>query len=176
MDNLTQIILIAVVAFLLLGCTCKCSGVEGFGRNKAARRTIRRAFMIADRRAKKAARLNLKRRKKAARLNLKRRRKATSSNLNRRKKATSSNLNREKKAGSDKKYMFSGCNKGKYMDSISKSCRSFSVKGRENPGQVLSHHKCREWCNIKNCKECISPYGYCGSTLNHCKQSSTCRC
>ena len=92
MDNLTQIILIAVVAILLLGCTCKCSGVEGFGRNKAARRTIRRAFMIADRRAKKAARLNLKRRKKAARLNLKRRRKATSSNLNRRKKATSSNL------------------------------------------------------------------------------------
>ena len=39
MDNLTKIILIVVVAFLLLGCSCSCKGIEGFEKkNKSGKK------------------------------------------------------------------------------------------------------------------------------------------
>lgn len=57
MDNLTKIILIAVVAFLLLGCTCKCNGLEGFGKIKKAKKNLKKAEKNRDKQFKRLVKI-----------------------------------------------------------------------------------------------------------------------
>lgn len=155
MDNLMQIILITIVTFLLLGCSCSCKGMkkETFGKRRKNRGRSGRGG---------------KGRKNRDRGGIDRR-----GNINQRTRSYN-----KKTADHDKIY-FKGsksCGSGMYMDSISTGCKPLNDKGRNNPGQVLSLSKCKEWCNLKECNTCVSPYGYCGSTSAHCNEMSSCIC
>ena len=159
MDNLIKIILIIIVAFLLLGCSCSCIKKENFGKGRGKQNRNR---------GKQNRNRGGKGRKNRDRGGMDRR-----GNINQRTRSYN------KKAADHDIIYFKGsksCGSGEYMDSIRRTCKLLNHKGRNNPGQVLSLSKCKEWCNLKECNTCVSPYGYCGSTSAHCNEMSSCIC